>query len=658
MLKKLFTLAGRKEKITAIHPAASVQSSPVVAQADLSRLITAYDSYGREIKIALGEWREQVLQPNLERHWDNSDELYNQIIAAMNDGLFGDIEPASARLLQIDANIERSHTVRGIVLMKVGRVDEAGKVIEDGMAKTGRTGTLLTNLAKVISAQGQKEHSEQVLREAVRADPNMENGLMWLLAIENERGGKAAYLQALQAAAALPGSWRPQLWLARHHLENAEVERALALYRKILVDGIYAADALMMISGDLGKNGHEAIIIDLLLPVYDVHRHSPQAGFNLLEAMIRQKRVLEGEGLLSRLYALGLAPYKQHLDHYAERLQAVRVATDTVRPVDPGKLDIRTLVLDRPVWSYGLNHPKWLFRQKSEGAEKVIFVPLALAARESDEAHEQREDDAGRLSRALPLYFAESVHYWTDRIGAFHLPVVVGGGPVVSSREADGAALCAHFPGAAAFIVTGCLEEPSGERPWDLSVKIWQVDTAVCIAEKRVMLQLKEDGQAVLELEHWLHEKMQGEKALPFDDFYIRLPPEAIQIYLSALGQGLMLTLTHNDVATKGAMWGERKMIEYPLKMALHWPGMESLKIFYLSGIGKAAGYRSDVLPEFAERTLQFLCELESSGSKVARLKPVVWKAFGMRDSLATLQPEKETDPLYREWLHGLMQEP
>jgi hypothetical protein len=40
----------------------------------------------------------------------------------------------------------------------------------------------------------------------------------------------------------------------------------------------------MMISGDLGRNGEIALLVELIAPVYDEQRHDPMAGINLLRA--------------------------------------------------------------------------------------------------------------------------------------------------------------------------------------------------------------------------------------------------------------------------------------------------------------------------------------------------------------------------------------
>lgn len=654
MLKNIMDrIRGRKPE------QADVISRPVQTSADMprggpDRLIDVYDSYGQRLQISLSEWREKVLRPNLESHRDSPDDLYNLIISAMNDQLFADVEVAARRLIEIDPVIERSHTILGITLMKLGQSEEATAILEKAIAQVGRTGTLLTNLAKAQFERGLRAESEKTLWEAVVADPNMDNGVLWWLALQNEKGGEEAYLEGLSSVCALPGSWRPKLWLARHHLEHGDLEQAERIYRSVLESGCFDAEGLMMISGDLGNNGHEAKIIELVLPVYEPHRHSPQAGFNLLEAMIRQNCWQEAEALISRLYALDMPPFKQILDNYAGRIQELRSHATPSHPADVSVTDIRWFSIDRPVWSYGLNQPVWLFRQKPDNCSKIMFYPLGLVGREEAVAKEEQEDDQGRWSRALPLYLAESVHYWSNKAALVNIPVVMGGGPVVFPYEPDGRDICEQVADQVEYLVTGSIARLSagGER---ISLKVWHCQTGNRLAEKTIETNLAKDGNQVLELEYWLLKTMDATASEPLDPFYRRPTPDMVPPYLASLGQAFMLSLVHNDIVPKGKIWGERSLIEYPLRMALHWQDYEHLKIFFLSNISKAAGYGSDVVSEYAERTLKLLKDA-GEDSMVSRLAPAAWKAFGMRDSFSVRAVQDGSTP-YDAWISSLREE-
>jgi hypothetical protein len=653
MFKRILSaLAGKKVDTPATAAGHAPAAEPRPAKAEL---ITVYDAYGREVKITRKEWRDKVFLPNLQQKWNEANELYNLIVSGLNDGYAADLLPAAERLLEIDTVSERSHTILSIVLMKNDQLDAAESTLLAGIAKAGKTGTLLTNLAKVFSQRGDEARADETLWQAVQADPNQDNGLLWWAAIQRDRGGEAGYLQALCTAAALPGSWRAKLWLARHHLENKEVEAARALYADVLASGLFDGSSLMMISGDLGNNGHIPLILELIGPVFDEHKHDPIAGLNLLRACHELGKVDEGEALLARMYALGFAPIKQDLDQFAQAFQEVRKQAAKGTPVDVGSLKVTTIALNQPIWQHGLRNADWLFSQKVEGEPEIGFFALSkITDGSTGRAESQREDDLGRFSRAIPLYLAEAVHYWSDYAASSYILIVEGGGPVVAGGETDGNALFDIVPDRMKYFVTGeigCTGEGDGAQ-WQIFLSLWDCRTRVKQASEGGKATTAELGALVLTLEERLLARIGLKRQQPLDGFYQHPTAEMMPAYLTELGQALMLTLLANNHMPKSAMWGERAMLDWPLTMALHWPTVEVPKLMYISGLGKALDYQSDVLPEYKERSLQLLREANQANSPAARLAPLVWKAFGMTKELqAHKQEPADANPAYRAWL-------
>jgi hypothetical protein len=558
-------------------------------------------------------------------------------------------------LLEIDAVPERSHTILSIVLMRNDQLDAAESTLRAGMAKAGKTGTLLTNLAKVFSQRGDEARANETLWQAVLADPNQDNGLLWWAAIQRESDGEVGYLQALRTAAALPGSWRAQLWLARHHLQNNDVEAARALYADVLACGLFDGSSLMMISGDLGNSGHNPLILELIGPNFDERKHNPMAGLNLLRACQELGKVDEGEALLARMYALGIAPIKQHLDQFAQAFQQMRKQAAKGTPVDVASLKVTTIALNQPIWHYGLRNADWLFSQKVQGEPEIGFFALSKITDDSTErAESQREDDLGRFTRAIPLYLAEAVHYWTDYAASSYIMIVEGGGPVVAGGETDGNALFDIVSDRMKYFVTGeigCTGDGDGAQ-WRIYLSLWDCSTRVKQASESGKATTAELGDLVLALEERLLTRIGLRRQQPQDGFYQRPTAEVMPAYLTELGQALMLTLLANNHMPKSAMWGERAMLDWPLTMALHWPTVDVPKLMYISGLGKALDYQSDVLPEYKERSLQLLREANQANSPAARLAPLVWRAFGMTKELhAHKQEPADASPAYRTWL-------
>lgn len=655
MLKRILSaLSGKKAP-----PIASSQAAPVASTPETNEeLITVYDAYGREIKITRSEWKDKVFLPNLQQKWNEPEELYNLIVAGLNDGFAAGLLSASERLLDIDDVPERSYTIRGIVLMKNGLLDAAEDALREGMAKAGKTGVLLTNLAKVFAERGNQTRADETLWQAIEADPNQDNGLIWWATIQRERGGEAGYLQALRTAAALPGSWRAKLWLARHHIERKEVEAARALYAEVLAGSLYDASSLMMIAGDLGNNGEISLILELIGPVYDEHKHDPMAGLNLLRACQELGKVDEGEALVSRMYALGVAPIKQHLDRFAQVFQEMRKQAAQGTPIDPDNLKVTTLALSQPIWHYGLHNANWLFAQKPESAPKVGFFALSKIMDSSERAESQREDDLGRFTRAIPLYLAEAAHYWSDYATSCYIMIVAEGGPVVSGGEIDGNALFDIVPPDMKYFVTGEIGS-SGEgnaTQWQVSLSLWDCSTRAKLASESGKAIHAELGAMVFSLEKRLLTRIGLKREQALDPFYQHPSAEVMPVYLNELGQSFVLTLLANEHVPKSGLWGERAMLDWPLNMALHWPTVEIHKLMYFSGLGKALDYKSDVLPEYKERSLQLLREAGPSNSPAARLAPLVWKIFGMAEEFQShlKSQSSDVDPAYQAWLRRL----
>ncbi|WP_075791920.1 tetratricopeptide repeat protein [Massilia putida] len=278
--------------------------------------IAAYDDQGRQVMMPRAEWRDKVLHPQLKQHWNTPDALYGTIQSALSDGFARELMTAAARLVEIDDRPERSHVTHGIVLLESGRPDEAEAVLQAGIRLIGETAALLTNLAKVTHDRGDTAATSDLLRRAVRLDPNFEHALSGWLAVERERAGEAGSLAALREACGMPNSWRARVLLARHHLAAGDLPAAREQYTAVLAAADVDGGALMTMSADLARHGHTGLIVMLVGPVYEPAKHGPQAGFNLLRACLETERVTEGEALLARLRPLAPPSFTRHLDEF------------------------------------------------------------------------------------------------------------------------------------------------------------------------------------------------------------------------------------------------------------------------------------------------------------------------------------------------------
>jgi tetratricopeptide (TPR) repeat protein len=648
-------MAGLTGKKVAQPPAPVPPPVSDKAPAD-AELIKVYDGYGREMQMTRAEWRDKVLLPHIKAKWDAPDALYGLILSGLRDGVVAELLDASRHLLQIDPQIERGHVTHGIVLMRMDRLAEAENVFREAVVKVGETGALLTNLAKIEAQRGEQARAETTLWRAIELDPNLDHGLMWWAALHREREGEEGYVNALVRVTALAGSWRAPLHLARHYLQKGDVDIARSIYEEVLAKGHYGNEALMTISGDLGNHGQVPLIVELIAPVLDLQKHDARAGLNLLQAYLQLRQLQSGEALLSKLYALNIPPFKQHLDHYAQEFQRLKDEGYTPTVVDEKALEIVMVPYDRPVWMYGLRDPSWLFAAKDPAAKKVVFLTLSVKTNGETGAQAQRENAVGRLSRGLPMYLAESVHAWSDHQSVAMIPVVRGGGPALFGAADNDEQTVRSFESAGDFIVLGTVAEHEGR--WHVVCRVWSVQAANWIAREALSASPSELGREVLSLEQRILAALGSVRPTPVDAFYERPPEALVDPYLTGLGQSLILSLTANRLIAKETLWSERNLIEWWLRVALGWPASHAPRIAYLAGIANAGEYGSPLLEEFVARTRELMKDSEKTGSPVARLTPVMWKAFGMAQELEKARLaciESGADDAYAQWLERVM---
>ncbi len=628
-----------------------VSSAP---DANLGRAtITVYDKFGRQLEIERDEWRTHVLPQQLIDAHDDADALYAAIVGALEDGFVDDVLPATERLYEIDTNPERCHTVRGIALLQSGDLEGAGFVLSDYLERFGPSGVVLTNLAKLQAARGLEAQSEATLWLALSYDPNQENALLWYGSIHRERQGNEGLWQAIERVAELPGSWRPQLWLARNALERRELNEARRLYSHVLDQAADEPDVLMMISGDLGNNGYASEVLNIVGPVYEPHRHNPLAGLNLLRAHLQMGNLVEGQELLHELFALNRPDLRDRLFAISNEFGNLEQAEAVPQPTEDQPLAVELVTLERPIWLSGLHDPAWLFpADKGQGPE-IAFLALAnVTGAEQADPSVQREDDLGRLTRSLPMYLAESTWLRSGRRTCVVLPAVRGAGPVVSGQPWPEESIF-HCAGDAPLAVSGSLDGSGDELRVELS--LWDCTSRRRICQLDFSMTPDELGTTVQELDHEILEALEAASAAEGRDQDDRPGVEEMPLYLLCLGHSLTLSLVQSGVIRRDAMWGERNMYQAMLALVLEMPKALAPKLMFLGALAKGHDFGSLVYSEFKQPALQLIEDERDRNSPLYRLSPLFLKAFDMhrfglrRDELlATAQGP------FRAWLESL----
>ena len=615
---------------------------------DESRPVTFVDVYGRTLEIPLGRWRDEVLRPNLQAAWSDPAQLYSLVMDGVREQLYDAVDEASAHLATIDPLVERGHVVRAIVQMKRGFLDQAQATLREAIARVGESGVLLTNEAKVVAERGDHAGSMSVLDRGLRLDPNQDNGLGWRIAVLTEDHGDGAAEAYLRDLATLPHAWRPQLLLGRRALDSGHRDEALSLFREVLGRAAHEADVMLGVSGELGKHGFIADAVDLVAPLYDEKHDDPRAGFNLLQAYLELGDATAGGALLEKMFAL-------RRPIYAERLQWYANAFDEMVRTGPQPLTeephIEILRLDLPPWLLAMQDMAWAAPERDPGAPRVVLLPLAALAHEgATQARSGREDERGRLSRALPLLLLEQLVFCSDLRATMHLPVanayhlVLFGSPV---DDDDLDRLAADHE----FAVEGdIVEEGDG---FEITCRLRDLSDRGVIAQATRRFGADEAGDALIalsgELIRALGERTQ--RAIEPRSAHYALPAAHATPYVSALGQTLALTLARTTEARE-SLHGERNIYGWMQTLALALPTNEAAQFMYMTALAKGRRVGSPIVDEFEEPAMQRMREIRDGGLYAFRLLPLLAAVFPANDAILDMLAVASGvhDPAYASW--------
>jgi len=129
-----------------------------------------------------------------------------------------------------------------------------------------------------------RQTTRKNLWQALLSDPNDLRILtQWMEDHERNEGERGA-LEAVNKAAALPGSWLAAIWTTRALLSEGKLNEAMDIYRKVLTLAPAKSLAVQEISGHLGEAGYYEEALDLLLLIYAPRDHGAYTGFNLFNA--------------------------------------------------------------------------------------------------------------------------------------------------------------------------------------------------------------------------------------------------------------------------------------------------------------------------------------------------------------------------------------
>lgn len=616
-----------------------------------AKMMNIIDQNGRRIQITMDEWREKVLPIALKNHWDNANLLYNDILKAIQNNFISDVEEAAIHLKEIDTIKERGYNTLAILYLKNKEFNKANELLLEYLANNPKTGTILTNLAKSYYGKDEKEKAMEILWEGLTINPNQNNGLPWYASICKDRDGIDGYIDALRRASEIKGSWLPQFLLARHELNEKNIESAKEFLKIALSQGHVTQETLLVISGELGAKGYSKELIELVEPVYDFNKNDIRVGLNLLQAYLQNKEIEKGENLLNKLMMLERPDLKNALLKISNKFDKLKIEEKASTPKKD--VQINMMVLDNPVWGHGLKTSKWFINNKEVKGNIAVLPYADETIREKEIKGYQKDTETSMLSRGIPLYVSEMINYYTDYNNKVVMPFVRDFGPVITNKQYNEAAL--EDIGNkinADIVITGSVM--NAEIGYLIKNTIYNINDK---SSKKIEMFIQKEnfGNRFNEMIKELRSELGGYDQSN-NKFYKLAEDKEVLHYLASLGHSLTQTLIQGKFVDKDLLLGERNILNWYLNMVMAYPENEAIKMMLVSGIEKSKEYGSKVYLEFKKQTLTVMMKSKNEEIK-KRLIPEIYKIYGMDNELKALKEKltnESSDKEYIKWLNNI----
>lgn len=602
---------------------ASQGAQPAAAQKPAGPThVTMVDAFGRPQQIPREQWKKEVLPQAIDAYQHAPDKLAGLLLQYLREGLADDLLPAALRLAALDKDVERGLSILAAIQREIGELDSAQATLRELQQKLPQSLSPLVGLAMIAEKKGERASATALLWGALQKDGNHPDALHGWLQREHERLGDAGFLAALDEACALPGTWRPQLWRARQRLGKGDKDAAMVDYRHVVELAGNDSDALFMMANDLGRAGMLDAVKEFVLPSYRIEAHHPGIGVALLNYFAATKQPKEGMELLHQLRVR----FPRVLDQQIAPFDAefTRQLVPAAAPIT-GQPKVIVFRMDRPLWYGVLGKPEFLLPPaQREGL--VLFAGLAVIQDGPKSPQAQREDELGRLARSVPLFLAEQLHLLAGIPSGAALPVVEGGGWVVSSvpwAEDKLTELLTDKERANTKIVTGTVRPDGNQRRVDL----WVYDTATKQRTGHATATAEEGkfGAAYLQLLREVSALVGGKPdlapAVGNEAFWDR--------YATAQAQLSALVIAAQGLLKKDLVYGHRAILEWALGLALDERRSVQARMLLSCALAADAAIGSKVHKELASSFAE-LFRVEPAASPFARTALPVLRALGL----------------------------
>ncbi|MGK0205816.1 MAG: tetratricopeptide (TPR) repeat protein, partial [Planctomycetota bacterium] len=527
--------------------------------------VEVLNAQGQRVSITREQYLTQALPEMLKASDTDPERLTQVIMQAVRDGFADNVIAAANRLTVIDkGNLERALTVLAVVQRDSGDLDLAEDTLNELKQRKPDSAAAYVGLGMLQERQGNLDKCEELLLQALEMDSNNPDAVHGYLQTRHRSVGDEGYPAEIEKLMALPGSWRAHMWMARLMLSKDNADGAASIYRDKLSGDEVESDALLMAVADLVQNGKHELIEELIVSRFEPGKHHPHIGMAMLQHYHMQQKHEVGEELLHQMYVHYGHMLSAELQQFSGEFDRLRLSKLPKMPDLPPNPKVNLMRLDRPSWYAGLDDPAWLLPPKGDGHKHIMVFALAIDGQPKLEP--AQEEELGRATRSLPLWFAEQIWLSTPHRATAALAMAENGGWAVLGRPWPEEQLASQLPDserANTILVSGQMRIDGERRRIDL----WAYD---CATKQRL-------GHAAAEGAHAEHGSMLLQlmaELWPLIGGPVGHKPQVGDAtfwhrYADGMGQHAALVITQTGGLPRDRLYGERFITQWLQNAAL-----------------------------------------------------------------------------------------
>jgi hypothetical protein len=387
------------------------------------------------------------------------------------------------------------------------------------------------------------------------------------------------------------------------------LEQALAYYHEALsrITKPAPADLLMQISGDLGNAAHLPELLQLVEPHFVAEVHGLPVGNNLIKAHLDLAQLDAARKIVDQLYALKRLDWQKTLSFWDTELAKARVASTNLNPQK--QLKTAMLTGDGPVWLKPNSPAAELFPAKTPDGLAICFLcGTAEKATNSKRIEHQLADTAGRLTRALPLFFAEQVDFQSRARVQTLIPWIAEeiGGFVLSCvpwTDENAAAQARQSQVKNDFVVTTHLKTQI--EPWTVELRLVRTIDGKCLGQLDAAFPSTKPEDAIPQLAQRLlgllveQAEVESQPSAPL----YQVPAGLLfPYYLLRLEQLLSVRCAGMDGVQPNFISGAREIIDGNIQQCLNCPQNVPARLLLMQTLSAMKKVRPEILPEFKDK--------------------------------------------------------